>query len=412
MSQTGRSEMRRGWPIILAAAVGVGTGMSPLPIFSLGVLTGPISAEFGWGRGEIQAFLVFATLGAFIGAPLFGTLMDRYGVRPVVLFSTVAFALLFGVTGYATTSLTTFYGICLITSILGAGTLPVTWGRAVFNQFVERRGLALGLALAGTGFAGFLVPQMTAWLIQNFSWRAAYVGLALLPLVISLPISFWILRRMSGPAAAQAQGSAPQEGMTLGQAARDYRFWVIWVAFFLAGLGTGGVITNIVPMMTDRGIDLQTAARVAGAQGLAVIAGRAIAGYFLDRVWAPILATIVLSLPAVACLMLAGSPEVMTATIAVALVGFTAGADFDLVAYLTQRYFGLKHFGKVYGCLYPALVGGAGIAPALFGRAYDVSGTYTLVLQIVSGCFVAAAVLVLFLGPYPARYAPPHEQAG
>ncbi len=410
MAETGSSELRRGWPIILAAAIGVGTGMSPLPIFSLGVLTKPIATEFGWGRGEIQAFLAFATLGAFIGAPLFGTLMDRKGVRPVVLFSTVAFGILFGATGYVTSSLTTFYGICLLTSILGSGTLPVTWSRAIFNRFFEKRGLALGLALAGTGFAAFSVPPLTAWLIGAYSWRAAFVGLALLPLVISLPVSFFLLR--DTPTGAQAQDApAPDtRGKTLREAVSDYRFWVIWLAFFLAGLGTGGVITNIVPMMMDRGYDIQTAAGVASAQGLAVIFGRAIAGYFLDRIWAPILATIVLALPAAACLVLAGSPDIATATVAVVLVGFAAGADFDLVAYLAQRYFGLKHFGKVYGCLYPGLVTAAGIAPALFGRAYDVSGTYTFVLQIVAGCFAVAAVLVLAVGPYPPEFAPPNKK--
>jgi MFS family permease len=171
------------------------------------------------------------------------------------------------------------------------------------------------------------------------------------------------------------------------------------------------MITHVVPMLTDRGYDIQTAALVASAQGIAVVFGRAITGYLLDRIWAPILATVVLLCPAVACLVLASAPSLTVATVAVVFVGFAGGADFDLVAYLTQRYFGLKHFGKVYGFLYPALVGAAGIAPGLFGRAYDVTGTYTLVLQIAAACFAAAAVLVLTLGRYPAQFAPPNADA-
>ncbi len=408
MSETSSAtrELKRGWPIILAAAVGVGTGRSPLPIYSLGIFTLPIAAEFGWGRGDIQTVLTFATMGALIGSPLVGALMDRIGVRLVVLVSTVLFGITFGAIGLFTNSLFAFYAISFLSSILGAGTLPVTWSRAILDWFRERRGLALGLALTGTGFAAFLVPPYTTWLVQNVGWRYGYVGLALLPIVLSLPLTWFLLK--PAPKRETVTGQKIEEtGFTLREAARTYRFWVIGFAFFLASIGTGGIVAHLVPMLTDRGYDLKTAAWVAGAQGLAVIAGRAITGYFLDRVWAPALAAFLVALPAASCLILAtDSPSVPLATAAVILNGFAAGAEFDLVAFLAARYFGMRHFGAIYGVLYAIFVSASGVAPGMFGRVFDATGSYAIALHIGAATFIAGALVVLTLGRYPPEFAP------
>ena len=72
-------------------------------------------------------------------------------------------------------------------AILGAGTIPVTWTRAITLSFHRQRGLALGLALTGTGICGVLVPQYATWLVENYGWRVAYAGIALLPLMVAGP---------------------------------------------------------------------------------------------------------------------------------------------------------------------------------------------------------------------------------
>jgi MFS family permease len=406
-SSSGRAELRRGWPIILVAAVGVGTGLSPLPIYSLGVFTKAISADFGWGRGQVQLMLAFFTLGALIGTPIMGAIMDRRGVRPVVLISTLGFGIGMAALGLLTNSLATFYALSFLTALVGPGTSPVAWSRAIFEWFTLRRGLGLGLALTGTGFAAFLIPSYTTWVLGRADWRLGYVALAVLPILISLPLSYRFLRPAPAPA-TPAEQAQKQSGYRLGEAVRSYRFWIIGIGFFLASLGTGGVATSIVPMLTDRGFDPQRAALVAGAQGLAVVFGRALTGYLLDRLWAPGLAAFVFALPAGACLVLSGTVgEAAIAAGAVALVGFAGGAEFDLIAYLTARYFGMKHFGLVYGVLYSIFVSASGIAPAIFGRAYDITGSYQAILEVAAACFVVGGIMVLTLGRYPDTPNPP-----
>ena len=86
---------------------------------------------------------------------------------------------------------------------------------------------------------------------------------------------------------------------------------------------------------------------------------------------------------------------------AAAIMGFAAGAEIDLLAFLIGRYFGMKHFGAIYGVLYAAFIIGAGSAPALFGYAYDVSGSYAFILKVAAACFTCGAVLILTMGRYP-----------
>jgi predicted MFS family arabinose efflux permease len=219
-------------------------------------------------------------------------------------------------------------------------------------------------------------------------------------------LSFWILRPSRAATAAAARQRAGEPGVPMREAVRNYRFWVIGLSFCFASAGTGGIIAHLVPMLTDQGFDAATAAWVAGAQGIALIFGRAVIGYLLDRFWAPAIAAFALVLPIASCVILAaGVTHVSVATAAVILVGFAAGAEFDLVAFLTARYFGMRHFGSLYGVLYAIFVSASGVAPGLFGRVFDATGSYATALYAGGVSLLIGAGMVLTLGRYPREYA-------
>lgn len=387
--------------MVVTASVGVGTGRTALFIFSTGVVTKSLQEEFGWGRGDVQSMIAVATIGVLLASPIVGQMMNRVRLRPLIMTSTVLIGLTFALIGPLTNSLWTFYGLAFVCSVLGSGTLPVTWSRAIFDWFSVQRGLALGLALMGSGLASFLMPSYAAWLLSDFGWRNVYIGIGLLPLVLSLPLSYFFLKPPPEKIAAAVRREA-QSGVMLREAVRGYRFWVIGISFFLASFATGGIVAHLVPMMTDRGYDLKAAAWIAGAQGLAVIAGRGFTGYLLDKIWAPGLAAVVIVLPIVSCLVLAGGVQsTAVMLVSVVLVGFAAGAEFDMVAYLTARYFGLKYFGSLYGVLYAFYVSASGFAPGLFGKAFDATQNYTLILNASAAALVVGGIMVLTLGRYP-----------
>lgn len=403
------SEIRRGWLLILASCVGVTCSSIVLPFYTIGALVKPLTAELGWTRADVQVGILFSSgLGA-LTAPLVGWLSDRYGPRVLVLPGLAGLAVGFFIAAGMNGELWMFFLAYGCMALLGAGTTPVTWTRAIAASFERQRGFALGLTLTGTGICAMLAPAYAVWLVEAFGWRGAYVGIGLLPIVFAGPI-VWLWFRPAPPEAARGRAaqrrdavSAPDAiwGLTLGGAVRGHRFWVLCLSIFAIYMAVSGISPNLIAALTDKGFTAASAATVQGVYGFAIILGRLVVGYLVDRYWAPGVALVSLSLPAIGCLVLTGTPDFAWAVIAALLIGFAAGAELDLMAFFAARYFGLRHYAKIYAILYAILAVAGGTAPMLFARVFDLTASYEISFLIATGLFVFGAVILLALGRYP-----------
>jgi MFS family permease len=87
---------------------------------------------------------------------------------------------------------------------------------------------------------------------------------------------------------------------------------------------------------------------------------------------------------------------------AIALIlGIAVGAEVNIFAYFTSRYFGVRHFGVLFGIVYSMVILGGGLGPLMAGTIFDSTGSYELVAWIVLPLCAACTLLVLTLGPYP-----------
>ena len=398
------SEFRLGGRPLFAALLGVACGASPIPFNVLPLVMGPIHAETGWDFKAISAGVtVFGIIAALL-APVYGRLADTRGVRPVALASTLAFAIVFASFWFVPTNLVGFYAFWAVLGLIGIGSTPVTWSRAVSLWFSRHRGLALGIMLLGTSLAGVVVPQIANRAIEAGGWRLAFPVLALLPLLVSLPVALlWFRepRRDERPAGVtDAHGEVA--GLTLRQAAGGYRFWALLVSILVVALAYGGAHIHMVQIVGLHGFMPATAASVMGVVALGILAGRVIVGLLFDRFWAPGIAFASLLLPAGAAWLLMGTgsslPLLMTGGF---LLGFAAGAESDVIAYLAARYFGMRHYGTIYGVLYMPFGIGSAISPILYGAVRDSTGTYDAMLLAAMAMFAAGGALLLTLGRYP-----------
>jgi MFS transporter, OFA family, oxalate/formate antiporter len=391
-------ELRSGWLLLLACAVGVGSSAIALPFYSIGPLTKPIEAGTGWARSEIQFAIVFSSgIGALL-SPMVGWMIEKYGSRTVALPSLVGVAAGLFIASFATT-LEMFYAGYALAAILGAGSAPVLWSRVVAGNFQKARGAALGLALVGTALVALLLPNLVAAIEPGNGWRFALRVIAALPLVVAFPIVFLFLH----PIETRTGDKEPvaQTGVSVREAVSGYRFWVLTLSILCAYLAISGAGPNLMPAFTDRGIATAAAAAIASAYAVSMIPGRVLAGILMDRFWAPLVACIVLLLPAGACLILASSTDPTLLVIACALLGLAAGAELDVLAFLTARYFGVKHYPKIYALSYVALATGSATAPTIFSRIHEATRSYATSFTIAAGLFVVAAGLLLLLGRYP-----------
>ena len=397
-----RAEFRRGWGIVLASTIGIGLGLAPLgTTYTLGPLSTGLIEEFGWSRAAIMSATIAATCGLLPASFVVGWAADRIGVRRLVVLSQIGLSLCFLALGLAVHSLATFYACYFVMGMVGAGSLPISFTKSITSWFDRGRGLALGLALAGTGLCGFVVPAFTAGLVEAHDWRIACMALAALPVGIAMPVVLAMLREPRS-APSDVQGIDPGAGRALSAATRSWRFWLLALIFFPVSFGVTGIITNLGPMLMDRGLDAVTAAEFAGIVGISVIAGRVMVGALVDRFWAPAVGFAFVAAPAIACLVLAGGSTSGVAIIgAIVLVGLATGAEIDLNAYVVSRYFPASGYGRIYAAQYVILIVGAGIASPVFGLVHDLTGSYAPVLAALALVFVAAAFALLKLGPYP-----------
>jgi MFS family permease len=403
-------EIRRNYGFLLASTIGVGTSSTIFLIYSIGVFVKPLSAAFGWSRQEVFGALTAATLGTLPASFVAGWLADR--IRNWQLVAASQFALGVGcfALGCATSSIWLFYGLYWLVAVASAGALAITFARMLSLRFFRWRGVAMGLALSGSGVCGLLLPPYAAFFIREFGWRGGYYALGLIPLCVALPATLILMRgddRAPTPfRVAEPVSISHIHGIAFRDALFGARFWLMLVAFFLVNGAAVGVITNFVPHLLDKGYKLESAARLGSLFGLFSIVGRIGIGALMDRLWVPVIAFILLSAAALATTALAFvNLQFEGFVVLIAIIGIATGAEVDFLSFLVPRYFGLKALGTIYGCIFAVFNLSAGISPAIFGHIYDVQRSYHAAFVIDACAWFAGGVLLLLLGPYPKQSA-------
>jgi MFS family permease len=398
-------EFQRGWKLVLAAATGVGLGITGLTFYTLGIFMGPLGQEFGWSRTALSGATLLTTGTTVFLGPLVGRLSDRFGGRNVGLVSLSGLAL--GLAGMSLIgpNLLSFYLAFGLAMVLGAGTLPVVWTRAINASFDKSRGLALGLTLTGTGVCAILAPPFTQWLIADHGWRAAYIGQAVLVAALGLPI-VWLLFRDGAAGPRRIQDKAALQGLSMAASLRTRQFWMLGIGFLLVSFAVAALIVHLVSILAGGGMDRALAVWIASGLGFAIIVGRLGVGFLVDRFHAPYVALGSFIAASIACALLTvvGAPLALS-ILAVVLIGLAAGAEVDLVAYLASRYFGLKNYGQIYGWQLAFFALGAGLGPITLGKLYDMTGGYSAGLMACIAGFIVGGGLVAALGRFPERFA-------
>jgi MFS family permease len=302
------------------------------------------------------------------------------------------------------------YAIFCIAGFISGVQTPIPYAAAITHWFDSHRGIALGLATAGVGLGVALIPQLAAFLISHFGWRHAYFGLGLAVVVLAfIPVVIFVRDPPWASGSGRAGATSELPGMNAAVALKSRNFWLLSIAFFLGVLAINGTIVHIVALLTDRGIALQLATSTLSVAGLAIIIGRIICGWCLDRFWGPYVAVCFFVLPMAGIALLISELPYPVPLIGSALCGAGIGAEIDLMAFFISRYFGLKAYGKIYGFMFMLFNIGTGLGPALSGRAFDRFHSY---FQIFSGYEIVLAVTCVFLlglGKYtfpPVKHAP------
>lgn len=399
-----------GWRILVVSMIGMMFSPGPMLFATTGVFAEGLEARFDASRGAIMFALTLNTVGTMIAAPYVGRLIDRFGVRNVLLPSLAILALLLALTPVVASNLTLFYIMIFLLGFVTTGTQSISYVRTLSGWFDKHRGLAIGMAASGLGLGYMVLPLLVSYTLPRFGWSGSYMIMGGLVLIVSLTSIAVVFRNSPSDIRDDSEDkrrvSATEKknesvGLSSREALKTSNFWLISTAILLFSLILTGLVPHIVPLLKESGLSLGDAAKGASLMGLATFVGRISVGFLVDRFFAPFIAIFFFALATIGLFILSTGGGGLLLSAGLVMVGLGFGAESDLIGYLISRYFGLKAFGEIYGYMLIAFLIGAGFGPAILGFGFGFFGSYEFLLQIMTGLSALGCLIFLGLGSFP-----------
>ena len=417
-----------GWWIVLATnlicMVGYGTWL-----YSFGVFFKPMSAEFGWTRAMTAGAYSLRSIEGGIASPIVGWAVDKYGSRGVIIVGALVSGASFALMPLVNSLLGFYlvYGILLSAGMSAMLYLPA-W-TVIAKWFKRRLSMAMALLAVGAGFGGLICAPASAFLIERFGWRSAFVVLGVVIWVVAIPLALVVRnspaemglapdgdplpdqeRQETGSGSAPkggAPGSSAPGDYTLKQALKSPVFWTLALAFFFFGMAHSTVTVHTVPALTDAGIPVAKAAFSIGLLTLVSVIGRLSFGFLGDHVTKRYLFMVAYTLTGLGLLVLMNARTMGMVYLFIFLFGVGFGGTVPLMPAIRAEYFGLGALGKIQGFMNPVMMSAGAVGPIFAGSIFDATGSYRIAF-LVTGLLTFCAVIAMFFAR-PAR--PPEEPA-
>ncbi len=398
-----------GWDTVLGGAW-LQLLHASLFFYSFGIYVVAWNEELQWSRTATAGGYTIVTLVAGSLGVVLGRLLERVGVRRVVVVGLSVLTIGFVALSFATT-LAHFYAAMVVIGLglTASGFLSIT--SAIVPWFTTRRSTALALMSLGLSLGGLVVPFLAGAVI-DLGWRATLrISAAVLALAIA-PLA--VLLRRPPEAYGQAPEGAtvpdpdgivvrdPSPAFTVAEALRTRAFWLLGVGHGAALLVVNGVGVHLVPhLVGDAGFSLPRAAAMVTIVTIVSGVGQLLGGPIGDRFDKRTVAAVAMWAHAGALFVLATSTLEAAVVVFAAVHGMAWGVRGPMMTSLRADYFGARHFASIMGVSMAVFMVGQLIGPLLVGTMADAFGDYRAAFTVLA--IVAAASSVAFWFATPPR---------
>lgn len=373
--------------IIVISIPGIMVSFGSLVIFSFGAFIKPLNERFGWSRGQISLAFTLAALMVAVFSPILGRVIDRAGVRRVLLPCVAIYCLAFASLALIS-SLAALYLAYVVLGIVGNGTAHLAWARVISSSFDKQRGLALAAMMAGVGAGAIGIPPLATWLVGSFGWSAASLIFAGAIFVFGLLSPLLFLPDIRGSENRRRRATSFRD------VRKNRVFWLIITGFFLFSIGINGVVAHLIPLLSDRGLSVSAAAFAASMLGVLTLFGRLLTGILLDRFPGSYVGGLFFALAAMGVAALSQARTIPSAYAAAGLMGLGMGAEADVMPYLISRFFAMDSFSEIYGYSFTAYAIAAAFGPLLMGWSFDQFHSYVTAALALAGAMLAGAFTI------------------
>ncbi|MCI4170138.1 MFS transporter [Bacillus spizizenii] len=374
---------------------------------SFGAFVEPWERQFSMDRGTISLISTISFIVYGISQPVIGRLVDKWGARAVLSWSSLLTGVSIFLTCFVTSPWQLFllYGLGVSLGVGGASNVAASV--LVVNWFSKKRGLAFGIMEAGFGAGQMLLVPGSLMLIHWFSWKLTVVVLGLLLIVIVFPAALLMLRNnpseknaepIGGLAAVEKETAPNTTALSVTGMFRMRQFWFLILPFLICGFTTVGLMdTHLIPFSHDHGFSTTvTSAAVSLLAGFN-IAGILLSGIVADRWSSRKILCFLYAVRALSIVILIYSHEpylLLAFAILFGLVDFATVAPTQMLA---TQYFQNYSIGLMIGWLSLAHQIGSALGAYVPGVIYTVTGEYTMAFYVSIGMLVLASVMNVLL---------------
>ena len=248
-------DINYGWVMVLVVFVLSGLAFGSMA--SISVFLKPVSLEFGWSRGQTSFAYSIASFASAAFGVIWGQIADKYGTRWFGFVGAICMSLVL----FALSSLDSIFQFYLLYFLFGAMGSALLFSPLYANVgfwFRENPGLALGLAASGGAIGQAFIPHLSGILIESSGWKAAYIDLAIIYILIALPISFLI---KESPWRISARTDSEQEKTDFPLSEKEVVAWISFAVIFCC-VCMSIPIMHLVPLLTDKGFSVEFATSV------------------------------------------------------------------------------------------------------------------------------------------------------
>ncbi len=403
-----------GWWIVVVSFI-VLMFHAGAAFYAFGRFMPTLIEELGSSTTAISAAVSVYLLVLGLTGPIVGKLTDKYGPKQVLVWGG-----LIGAAGLMLLSLTSalwhLYVLYFVVGIgmSGAGTVPVSV--AISNWFRKRRGLAMGITMAGISLGAIVIAPLVHYLIEAIGWQNAYLIIGGLTAVLIIPPVLLVMKtrpedkgllldgarpaaddelpEQTSESSATATAGDAKASWSVRRAMKTLPFWLVLAAFFLSGAGVAGVLQHEVRILEMMGVSLAAASVALGLTGLIGGGGKIGFGFIADKMSPKYTAIVCIALQLVGVVILMFTHTTAMVWVFVIVFGFAMGGNITVQPLISGYLFGMTSFGTIFGWVLLAGAIGSALGPVLMGAIFDAVGSYNLGLIIF---IVAYAVAVAFL---------------
>ncbi len=398
-----KSRLFAGWWQVLVAlviqAIGSTSVFTAYSIFAV-----PFKAEFDPSNMVLMLGITATVLVSGILSPSLGSAIDRYSVRNLMLYGAILMLIGFFLMSYTTSMNQVLVIYALLLSPSGVLLGPIAASALLARWFVRRRGLAISIAACGSAIGGLFIPPLLQTLFDLFEWRDGLriytIGIAvlMLPIIAFLTINRPQDKNLNPDGDAtdlDTDHTTSTTSTTLPfNPMKTLTFWGISLTMGAIFFGTTGLISNMLPVVMEKGVEATLGALLISSYSAASLGGRILCAAIADRLDLRWTLMGMVMLLAVAMFTFAQGTSYTLLSVASILIGLSGGAATPVWSLILAKVYGANNMGTVMGRMALIIMPFSLCAAPVFGYVYDRTGSYS---STFTGYLVLLAGVLLLL---------------